>query len=745
LRTIELFIQDFDRADQGSKRYESLVAVVLRIAFLLAAERRRLLPQADPLHRSRYSVSSLAAELRGLAKKHGEDILDSRHGAWNRVLRAIQGVFRSPMQNGRQRRAHRQTIRRPGSAVSDRTVLQLLQAIEQFHFNQADRNEMRDIERIGRLHEELSEYTAERAALGEWRLGQTRGRRMSGTHYTPLPVAESLVRSTLEPLVYVGPADNQPGNHWKLRSATELLNLRICDPACGSGVLLIQACRYLADRVVEAWKDRPSHAPAARRATRLPTVEGNRVCLARRLVAERCLFGVDKNPLAVESAKLSLWLLVEAKDQSFGFLDHRLHCGDSLLGIATGEPGALATGVGAPLTPVADAPGSLEFPEVFDAVLANPPWGQKAVHASPAEKQFIRCRYPSCAGIFDLFRPFIERGVQLLALGGAFGMVLPDIVLLKDYPGTRKFLLDHLTIRAIDWWGQAFAAAAIDTITLVGIRAAPSPQHAVQVRLRQPGALVRRRIPQESFRKNPKYAFNLHLTATSRRVLERLCRLPTLGDYFEIHEGVHSGNLRAELFVDGNHDATCRPMYFGRDEIRPYALVWRGRYIRLGALPSRRSKTRYANAGRTHWFDQPKVLVRRTGDFVLAAPDFSGRYASNNFFVVFPNASCVLNLFGVCALLNSRFMTWFFRTIEPRQGRLFAELKIKHLRRFPLPEATSLRACERLNRLGQQRTKLASTLTDSGYPTPACRKLDHAIDDLVARLLGVAGLLPEPP
>ncbi|HEY1860587.1 MAG TPA: hypothetical protein VGG61_09555, partial [Gemmataceae bacterium] len=168
--------------------------------------------------------------------------------------------------------------------MSDRTVLQLLQAIEQFHFNQADRNEMRDIERIGRLHKELSEYTAERAASGEWRLTQTRGRRTSGTHYTPLPIAESLVRSTLEPLVYVGPADNQPGNHWKLRSATELLNLRICDPACGSGVLLIQACRYLADGVVEARKDRRSHAPSARSEMRLPTKKGSRVRLARRLV-----------------------------------------------------------------------------------------------------------------------------------------------------------------------------------------------------------------------------------------------------------------------------------------------------------------------------------------------------------------------------------------------------------------------------------------------------------------------------
>ena len=74
------------------------------------------------------------------------------------------------------------------------------------------------------------------------------------------------------------------------------------------------------------------------------------------------------------------------------------------------------------------------------------------------------------------------------------------------------------------------------------------------------------------------------------------------------------------------------------------------------------------------------------------------------------------------------------------------ELKIKHLRRFPLPEhVTSPRACERLNRLGRQRASPANTPTDSRDPTPACRKLDRAIDDLVPRLLRVSALLPDLP
>ena len=73
---------------------------------------------------------------------------------------------------------------------------------------------------------------------------------------------------TLEPLVYVGPAEGMPKDQWKLRSAKELLDLKICDMACGSGAFLVQACRYMAARLLEAWDARRSRpTPAQLRIT----------------------------------------------------------------------------------------------------------------------------------------------------------------------------------------------------------------------------------------------------------------------------------------------------------------------------------------------------------------------------------------------------------------------------------------------------------------------------------------------
>ncbi len=173
-------------------------------------------------------------------------------------------------------------------------------------------------------------------------------RRSSGTHYTPESLTEPIVRYTLEPLVYEGPAEGKPREQWRLRSAKELLDLNICDMACGSGAFLVQVCIYLSLRLLEAWEQAEKRVQGSPRITPygevskgspdeqlIPLDRQERLIYARRLVAERCIYGVDKNPLAVEMAKLSLWLLTLAKDKPFTFLDHAIRCGDSLVGLSS--------------------------------------------------------------------------------------------------------------------------------------------------------------------------------------------------------------------------------------------------------------------------------------------------------------------------------------------------------------------------------------------------------------------------
>lgn len=166
-------------------------------------------------------------------------------------------------------------------------------------------------------------------------LQPTEERRRTGSHYTPRSLTEPIVRHALEP------AFDRLGDD---ATPEQVLDLKVCDPAMGSGAFLVEACRALATRLVNAWARWPGTRPP------IPADEDEDL-LARRLVAQRCLYGVDKNPMAVDLARLSLWLATLARDHEFTFLDHALKAGDSLVGLTRAQIVALHwdTGKGLPL------------------------------------------------------------------------------------------------------------------------------------------------------------------------------------------------------------------------------------------------------------------------------------------------------------------------------------------------------------------------------------------------------------
>jgi hypothetical protein len=168
---------------------------------------------------------------------------------------------------------------------------------------------------------------------------KTSERRDSGTQYTTKELADEIVRYALEPIVYFpGPAEGAEPADWRLKSSAALLKLKVCDPAVGSGAILVAACRYLAERLIEAWQEEMARdVPPAGLPLGFTPGEEDLELLARRVVTDHCLFGVDRNPMAAEMAKLSLWLTTMAKDRPFTFLDHAIHAGDSLLGITSLE------------------------------------------------------------------------------------------------------------------------------------------------------------------------------------------------------------------------------------------------------------------------------------------------------------------------------------------------------------------------------------------------------------------------
>jgi len=141
-------------------------------------------------------------------------------------------------------------------------------------------------------------------------------RRKSGSHYTPSSLTGPIVEAALEPVL------KQLGSN---PTPTQILNLKVCDLAMGSAAFLVETCRQLGDVLTKAWHlhDEVPSIP----------LDEDEALYAQRLIAQCCLYGLDKNQMAADLAKLSLWLATLAKDHPFTFLDHSLRHGDALVGL----------------------------------------------------------------------------------------------------------------------------------------------------------------------------------------------------------------------------------------------------------------------------------------------------------------------------------------------------------------------------------------------------------------------------
>jgi hypothetical protein len=282
---------------------------VYRVLFLLFAEARQLVPLWHATYRRGYSMQALETRLASGA---------SMRGTWAALQAmarlahagATAGDLRVVAFNGRLFSPARAPLL-DYLALDDDSVARALDALCFASVAQHGRARIAygdlGVEELGSVYEGLLDFEPRAERSRPLHAHESR-RKTTGTFYTPRPLADALVRETLTPLV----EDRLPD---------EILGLRILDPAMGSGAFLIAAARYLE----QAWERACERVSAARPA------EVERVAI-RRHIAARCLFGVDRNPMAVQLAQLSVWLSTLAVDRPLSFLDHHLVAGNSLVG-----------------------------------------------------------------------------------------------------------------------------------------------------------------------------------------------------------------------------------------------------------------------------------------------------------------------------------------------------------------------------------------------------------------------------
>jgi hypothetical protein len=379
-RARELTLQPSDPAGDSERRrreqaetalsnltmlYQQSLVLLYRLLFVLYAESRTLLPVDNAVYRDSYSLEPLRDEIMepNILYLPGTFRLWETMQALFRLIR--QGCNTSqlvvPAYNGdlfsSQSTALLDAILVPDSALAE--VLHELSVTPPTKDRGRERIDYQDlgVEQLGAVYEGLLEYEPKIAAepmaevrykgdttiipareqrdypvvrtfeAGQFYLGHGAGRKTSGSYYTPQPLVDFLIRRTLAPLV-------------QGKTAAQVLELKVVDPAMGSGAFLVGACLFLADAYARAL--RKEESPDGQSGTKIGEIEeleGEQDELSeeatrpyRRLIAERCLYGVDLNPMAVELAKVSLWLTTLAGDKPLTFLDANLHCGNSLIG-----------------------------------------------------------------------------------------------------------------------------------------------------------------------------------------------------------------------------------------------------------------------------------------------------------------------------------------------------------------------------------------------------------------------------
>ena len=297
-----------------SRLFEHCVTVLYRVLFLLFAEARGLVPLWHPVYRERYSLDVIVTTL-----VSGRPCPGLWHAvqAISRLAHAgcSAGELRVNAFNGRLFSSNEAAAfdRAPvadevmAGAILAMTTRPLGRTGSRARIIYRDLN----VEQLGSVYEQVLEYAPSGSGPASALTRTREVRKSSGTFYTPRQVTAFVVRTTLAPLI-------------EGLSTDEILRLRILDPAMGSGAFVVATCRYLADAVEQALiREGRWHQG--------DVTAADRVAL-RREIAQRCLFGVDLNPMAVQLARLSLWLATLASDKPLSFLDHHLVAGDSLVG-----------------------------------------------------------------------------------------------------------------------------------------------------------------------------------------------------------------------------------------------------------------------------------------------------------------------------------------------------------------------------------------------------------------------------
>lgn len=459
-----------------------------------------------------------------------------------------------------------------------------------------------------------------------------------------------------------------------------LLQLTICDPACGSGAFLNEALNFL---IAEHGYIDELQAKLFGDAMVLSDVENS--------ILENNLFGVDLNEESVEIAKLSLWLRTAQPNRKLNNLNHNIKCGNSLIDdVAVAGDKAFNW--------------KNEFPKVFakggfDVVIGNPPYVRAENIVKEHRQHFIsnKSRYNKTFGRFDIYIVFNELAIEIIKPNGFFSFIFPSSFFNQNYSSKQRdwFLNDLNLIEIVDLSNiNVFKGVAVDTAIVIIKNQLPSelilcskPQNEMEFLSGEKST-----ISKSIFNNLPNKTFRADLNEVTVSLVKKIREASNLMEdycYTVIGAVPHNSKTGAskDRLISYVNDESTNKKYLEGKNVNRYSIIWDGRFINY--LPKEMHRPKFPEL-----FENEKLLIRNisTTEGIMATIDGSHYYVNDTMSVSIPwcklenvnqrgvkgselqiNLSSQINLKYLLGLINSKLLNYYFKLILSSNLHVYPE------------------------------------------------------------------------
>ena len=582
-------------------------------------------------------------------------------------------------------------------------------------------------------------------------------KKAGGVYYTPTYIVRHIVENTLAPLLTQRTPRQVSGSDKRMRNQ---IPVRVLDPACGSGSFLLEAYCYLLDWYqMQYINDGPEKHTKGNTPRLLETTIGNyRLTIAeRRRILLAHIYGVDIDPHAVDVTKLSLLLKVLEGEDSFSVanqlqlfrvrplpdLGDNIRCGNSLIGseFIQEKRQRLFTEDERFRINVFDWQDEFPFLEDeqgFAAVIGNPPWisltGKfKNDIYSKDERDYLVQRYQGNTYMPNMYEYFISKGLELVAPHGYFSFVVPDRFCFNDqFINLRKRVLASCRLQEL-FYRAPFPKVTADTVIFL-ISAQPASDHDT-VRIGEFGEAGSGTLL-TSLLDDPKARFDDIGGSPASRIVEKILGVSGVRSLKEV-VGTTSGVGAKSTSISKTKRSSKQREILKGVSIQKYE-VKDGLYFEFRAANITGRTTDEMKLGY-----RPKLLIRKTGNRLIAAYDDSGRYPEQSLY--FTYGACSVPHFYLLGLLNSRLMQFVFFNKALTNRSSIAQVKKEDLDVLPIKTVSddSKEHAQKIARLAKQMTKLVINTspdkTAHGRKTQErlMKALEKEIDDTVFAVYGL--------